>query len=42
MFESGSIEARDDRRRIETTIDQFVRLADLAKELNSREPLTGY
>ncbi|WP_082126473.1 DUF3137 domain-containing protein [Aurantiacibacter marinus] len=42
MFESGSIEARDDRMRIKTTIDQFVRLSDLAKELNSREPLTGY
>lgn len=41
MFESGSIEASDDRRRIETTIDQFARIADLARELNSREPLTG-
>ena len=41
MFESGSIEARDDRRRIETTIDQFTHLAELAQELNSREPLTG-
>jgi len=41
MFESGSIEARDDRSRIETTIDQFTRLSELASELNSREPLTG-
>ena len=42
MFESGSIHARDDRMRIEKTIDQFARIADLAHELNSREPLTGY
>ena len=42
MFESGSIEARDDRSRIETTIDQFARLAELARQLNSKEPLTGY
>ncbi len=41
MFESGSIEARDDRRRIEKTIDQFANIAALAHELNSREPLTG-
>ncbi len=42
MFESGSIDAGDDRRRMQTTIDQFGRIADLAKELNSRQPLTGY
>ncbi len=41
MFESGSIEARDDRRRIAKTIRQFATIADLARELNSREPLTG-
>ena len=41
MFESGSIKAEDDRRRIQRTIDQFGRIADLAKQLNSREPLTG-
>ncbi|WP_340586245.1 DUF3137 domain-containing protein [Erythrobacter alti] len=40
MFESGSIEARDDRRRIEKTVDQFANIAALAHELNSREPLT--
>lgn len=42
MFESGHIEARNDRRRMETTIDQFARIADLARELNSREPVTGH
>lgn len=42
MFESGHIEARHDRKRMETTIDQFARIADLARELNSREPVTGY
>lgn len=41
MFESGSIHARDDRDRIEQTVNQFSRIADLAKGLNSREPLTG-
>ncbi len=41
MFESGHIEARHDRRRMETTVDQFARIADLARELNSREPVTG-
>ncbi len=41
MFESGSIDASDDRKRMEKTIDQFARIADLAAELNSREPLTG-
>ncbi|MWV27785.1 DUF3137 domain-containing protein [Aurantiacibacter rhizosphaerae] len=42
MFESGHIDARNDRRRMETTINQFRRIADLARELNSREPVTGY
>ena len=37
MFESGSIEASDDRSRIERTVDQFVALADLAQSLNERE-----
>ncbi len=41
MFESGSIEARDDRRRISITIDQFARIADLTRELNSRGPMAG-
>ena len=41
MFESGSIEASDDRTKIEQTVDQFMRLSDLAKELNSREARTG-
>jgi Protein of unknown function (DUF3137) len=41
MFESGSIEARDDRTRLATTIDQFARVADLARELNSRGPAGG-
>ncbi|MDE1466494.1 DUF3137 domain-containing protein [Aurantiacibacter sp. D1-12] len=41
MFESGSIDAGDDRHRMQRTIDQFGRIADLARELNSREPLTG-
>lgn len=41
MFESGSIEARDDRARMATTIDQFARIADLARELNSRGPAAG-
>jgi hypothetical protein len=41
MFESGSIEARDDRRRISITIDQFARIAELTRELNSRGPLAG-
>ncbi len=41
MFESGSIEARDDRARMATTIDQFARVADLARELNARGPAGG-
>lgn len=40
MFESGSIDAADDRYRLEKTIDQFARLADLAKSLN--EPGRGH
>lgn len=40
MFESGSIEARDDRFRIEQTVEQFASLADLAQSLN--EPERGY
>jgi hypothetical protein len=36
MFESGSIEASDDRARIVQTIDQFARLAELAAVLNER------
>jgi hypothetical protein len=36
MFESGSIEASDDRARIAQTIDQFARLAELAAVLNER------
>jgi len=39
MFESGSINAEDDRYRLERTIDQFSTLADLAKSLN--EPGRG-
>lgn len=41
MFESGSIEAQDDRKRIGKTIAQFGRIAELARELNAREPVTG-
>lgn len=41
LFESGSIEARDDRTRIETTLDQFARLQDLARTLNERGPVPG-
>ena len=40
MFESGSIEARDDRARIARTIEQFASLADLAEALN--EPRRGF
>ncbi len=40
MFESGSINAADDRYRLEKTIDQFATLADLAKSLN--EPGRGH
>lgn len=41
MFESGSIDAADDRSRIERTVDQFMRLSELAAELNRREPVSG-
>ena len=41
LFESGSIEARDDRARIEQTLDQFAKLADLARSLNRDEGLPG-
>lgn len=34
MFESGSINARDDRQRLESTLVQFRTLADLALSLN--------
>lgn len=40
MFESGSIDASDDRARIARTIDQFTSLAELAETLN--EPERGY
>lgn len=42
MFESGHIDAANDRDRIQTTIDQFARIADLARQLNEREPRTDY
>lgn len=41
LFESGSIEARDDRSRIERTLEQFGRLQALARTLNEREPVPG-
>ncbi len=37
LFESGSIVAREDRSRIERTVEQFASLADLAQTLNERE-----
>lgn len=36
LFESGSIEASDDRALLERTINQFGTLADLAAQLNER------
>ncbi len=36
LFESGSLEAADDRRLLELTIDQFGTLAELAARLNER------
>lgn len=36
LFESGSLEASDDRRLLEQTIGQFGALADLAVQLNER------
>lgn len=37
MFESGSINAEDDRARIEQTVAQFGKMADLAATLNEPE-----
>lgn len=37
MFESGSIDAADDRSRLARTIDQFAAIADLAQTLNEPE-----
>jgi hypothetical protein len=36
LFESGSLDASDDRRLLERSIDQFGTLADLAVKLNER------
>lgn len=36
LFESGSLDAQQDRARTEETINQFVSLAELAKALNER------
>lgn len=41
MFESGSLDAGDDRGLLEHTIDQFGALADLATKLNER-PRAGF
>lgn len=41
MFESGSINARDDRARTERTIDQFSRLVDLANSFREEENRRG-
>lgn len=41
MFESGSIEASDDRQRIERTVEQFSNLVALAESLRDREERTG-
>jgi hypothetical protein len=37
MFESGSLDAGDDRALLERTITQFTALAELAARLNERE-----
>ena len=37
MFESGSMQASDDRVRIERTVEQFSSLANLAHSLNERD-----
>jgi hypothetical protein len=37
MFESGSLDAEDDRALLERTITQFTALAELAARLNERE-----
>ncbi|MEO7247316.1 MAG: DUF3137 domain-containing protein [Novosphingobium sp.] len=36
LFESGSLDASQDKARLEKTIDQFGTLVDLAQELNER------
>ena len=36
LFESGAIEATNDRQRLEQTITQFTALADMAVQLNER------
>lgn len=41
MFESGSIDASDDRSRIERTIEQFTNLVALAESLRRREQRIG-
>ncbi len=41
MFESGSIDASEDRSRIERTVEQFASLADLAQSLNEPERTSG-
>lgn len=41
MFESGSIDASNDRAGLERTLDQFAKLADLAATLNRDEGLPG-
>ncbi len=40
LFESGSLDAEDDRRLLEATIAQFGSLAELAAKMNERERLT--
>ena len=41
MFESGSLDATDDRALLDRTIHQFATLADLAARLNER-PRAGF
>jgi hypothetical protein len=41
MFESGSLDAEDDRAMLERTIGQFTSLAELATKLNER-PRAGF
>ena len=40
LFESGSLDAGDDRALLERTIAQFGSLVDLANTLNERERMT--
>ncbi len=40
LFESGSLDAEDDRRLLEATIAQFGSLAELAAKMNERARLT--